>query len=128
MSEITITVSGRVGCGKSAMLGEIEILCKALGLPVRFEDEAAWQAEKNGTHADWTAALEMYQPSIVLVEAGPASVAQVRELSAPLVLEQAAQACDQQADGTNGPYRTACLQCANAVRELRDAAAAKGGA
>jgi len=40
----------------------------------------------------------------------------------PLALEQAAQACDQQADGTNGPYRTACLQCANAVRELRDAA------
>jgi hypothetical protein len=38
----------------------------------------------------------------------------------PLVLEQAAQVCDQQADGTNGPYRTACLQCANALRALRD--------
>ncbi|SDF79334.1 MULTISPECIES: hypothetical protein [unclassified Duganella] len=41
-----------------------------------------------------------------------------------LALERAAQACDQQADGTNGAYRTACLQCANAVRELRDAALA----
>ncbi|KQQ40413.1 hypothetical protein ASF61_06560 [Duganella sp. Leaf126] len=45
-----------------------------------------------------------------------------------LAFEQAAQACDQQADGTNGPYRSACLQCADAVRELRGAAAAKGGA
>jgi len=45
---------------------------------------------------------------------------------AALVLEKAAQACDQQADGTNGAYRTACLQCANAVRELRDAARNKG--
>lgn len=36
------------------------------------------------------------------------------------LLEQAAQACDQQADGTNGPYRSAWLQCANALRALRD--------
>lgn len=49
------------------------------------------------------------------------------------LLEKAAQTCDQQADGTNGPYRSACLQCADAVRALRDAAivgqdVAKGGA
>jgi hypothetical protein len=45
-----------------------------------------------------------------------------RPQPAPAVLlEQAAQVCDQQADGTNGPYRSACLQCADAVRELRDA-------
>ncbi len=36
--------------------------------------------------------------------------------------ELAAQACDQQGDGTNGPYRNACLQCADACRVLRDAA------
>lgn len=41
-----------------------------------------------------------------------------------LALEQAAKACDQQADGTNGPYRTACLQCADAVRALHDSALA----
>lgn len=69
MREVTITVSGPVGCGKSAILGEIEILCKALGVPCRYADEAAAQAEKNGTHADWTSALEMYKPSVVLVEA-----------------------------------------------------------
>lgn len=48
-----------------------------------------------------------------------ATVQPDRGLHAAL-LEQAAQACDQQADGTNGPYRSACLQCANAVRALRD--------
>jgi hypothetical protein len=54
------------------------------------------------------------------------NVAQVGELGdagiTASVLEQAAQACDQQADGTNGAYRSACLQCADAVRELRDTA------
>jgi DNA mismatch repair protein MutH len=47
------------------MCGEIEILCKALGLPV------AWpggQEEKNRTHADWTEALEMYKPAVTIVE------------------------------------------------------------
>jgi len=68
MSEITITASGEVSCGKSAILGEIEILCKALGIPVRYENEAATQSEKNMTHADWTGALELYKPSVVLVE------------------------------------------------------------
>ena len=68
MNEVKITVSGPVGCGKSALLGEIEVMCKALGIPVRYSDEAAAQAEKNMTHADWTAELEMYKPSVVLVE------------------------------------------------------------
>lgn len=53
----------------------------------------------------------------------PEATKPAQDLSAA-ILEQAAQACDQQADGTNGAYRTACLQCANAVRELRDAALA----
>lgn len=68
MNEVTITASAAVGSGKSALLGEIEILCKALGVPCRYADEAAAQAEKNGTHADWTWALELYKPSVVLVE------------------------------------------------------------
>ena len=68
MSELTITVSGPVGSGKSAILGEIEILCKALGVPCRYADEAAAQAEKNATHADWTWALDLYKPSVLLVE------------------------------------------------------------
>lgn len=56
----------------------------------------------------------------------PANVAQVGELSdagiTASAFERAAQACDQQADSTNGPYRSACLQCADAVRTLRDKA------
>ncbi len=68
MSEITVTVSGPVGCGKSAIAGEIEIAMKALGVPVRYADEAAALSEKRMTHADWQGYLEMYQPSVVLVE------------------------------------------------------------
>ena len=57
MREITITISGPVGCGKSAIMGEIEIAMKALGVPVRIADEKAWQSEKNMTHADWATDL-----------------------------------------------------------------------
>jgi hypothetical protein len=65
MKEVTITVSGPVGSGKSAICGEIEILCRALGLQVEWADG---QQEKNLTHADWTEALEMYKPSVKIVE------------------------------------------------------------
>lgn len=65
MSKLTVTVSGKVGSGKSALCGEIEILCKALGLQVEW---IGGQQEKNLTHADWTGALEMYKPEVVIVE------------------------------------------------------------
>ena len=69
MSEITVTVSGPVGCGKSAIAGEIEVALRALGVPVRFADEKEMRSEKNITGADWTVYLEMYKPSVVIVEA-----------------------------------------------------------
>lgn len=69
MSEITVTVSGPVGCGKSAIAGEIEIALKAIGVPVRFANEKDMRSEKNMTGADWTGYLEMYKPSVVIVEA-----------------------------------------------------------
>ena len=65
---VTITASGKVGSGKSAVLGEIEIAMKALGVPVRYLDAASAQAEKNMTHADWQSALDLYKPEVVLVE------------------------------------------------------------
>ncbi|KVF08958.1 hypothetical protein WJ04_09000 [Burkholderia vietnamiensis] len=65
MNKVTITVSGAVGSGKSALCGEIEILCKALGLQVNW---IGGREEKNLTYADWTEALEMYKPSVTLVE------------------------------------------------------------
>ena len=67
-SKVTVTASGAVGSGKSAVLGEIEIAMKALGVPVRFLDQIAAQAEKNTTHADWAHDLAMYKPEVVLVE------------------------------------------------------------
>lgn len=66
MNEIKITVSGNVGVGKSAVCGEIEILCKALGLEVEWVEG---NAEKNYSGADWTAQLEMYKPSVRIIEA-----------------------------------------------------------
>jgi len=67
---VTVTVTGEVGTGKSAICGEIEILCKALGLQVEWNDDG----EKRMTHADWTEALEMYKPSVRIVELSPKQV------------------------------------------------------
>ena len=69
MSELTVTIVGPVGSGKSAIAGEIEIALKAIGVPVRYADVAGAQMEKNTTHADWQTYIEMYHPSVVLVEA-----------------------------------------------------------
>lgn len=65
-SVVTVEVSGLTGSGKSAVMGEIEIALKALGLKV--EHDAAFQAEKNGTHADWQDALDLYKPTVILTE------------------------------------------------------------
>lgn len=69
--EITVTVTGAVGIGKSALCGEIEILCNALGLRVEWADKG----EKSMTGANWTGALEMYQPSVRIVELSPKELA-----------------------------------------------------
>lgn len=71
MSEVKIIVSGPVGSGKSALLGEIEIMCRALGIPVRYADEASARYEKNMTEADWISELERCKPEVVLIEGQP---------------------------------------------------------
>lgn len=63
--EVLVEVSGRVGSGKSAICGEIEIMCLALGLDVSWP---GGDPEKAMTHADWTAALEAYKPRVRIVE------------------------------------------------------------
>ncbi|MDH0273187.1 MULTISPECIES: hypothetical protein [unclassified Stenotrophomonas] len=63
--EVRVEVSGLTGSGKSAIAGEIEILCKALGLEVEWVNG---DEEKRVTHADWIGALEMYKPRVVIVE------------------------------------------------------------
>ena len=65
MSRITITVEGPVGSGKSALCGEIEILCKALGVPCVWE---GGRSEKNLTGADWVKWIEFYEPNVVIKE------------------------------------------------------------
>lgn len=88
MSKVTVTVSGGVGSGKSALCGEIEILCKALSLKVEWIDG---QQEKNLTHADWTEALEMYKPEVSIVEQiKPASPQPAQPVQA-LTVEQIAR-------------------------------------
>ena len=68
ISKICVLVEGAVGSGKSAIAGEIEIALRAIGVPVRFADEAAMRSEKNMTHADWQSHLEIYEPSVIIVE------------------------------------------------------------
>lgn len=63
--EVLVEVSGLTGSGKSAIAGEIEILCKTLGLEVEWVNG---DEEKRLTHADWIGALEMYKPKVVIVE------------------------------------------------------------
>lgn len=63
--EVLVTVSGFTGCGKSAIAGEIEIAMRAIGVPVKWENG---DAEKRMTGADWLTAIEMYNPSVRLVE------------------------------------------------------------
>lgn len=65
-SIVHVEVSGLTGSGKSAVMGEIEIALKALGLKVEYGPD--FQAEKNGTHADWQTALDLYRPTVVLAE------------------------------------------------------------
>lgn len=65
---VTVTVSGPVGCGKSAIYGEIEIALKAIGVTVQHADLVSAVSEKNMTGADWTSALELYKPHVVLRE------------------------------------------------------------
>lgn len=69
MSEIVVTISGPVGSGKSAIAGEIEIALRAIGVPVSYADAQGALSEKRMTGADWYTYLEMYKPSVVLVEA-----------------------------------------------------------
>ncbi|HBW2236243.1 TPA: ead/Ea22-like family protein [Klebsiella pneumoniae] len=63
--EVLVTVAGFTGCGKSAIAGEIEIAMKAIGLPVTW---ANGDSEKRMTGADWLTAIEMYKPTVLIVE------------------------------------------------------------
>lgn len=76
MTELTLTISGDVGSGKSALIGEIEILLRALKIPFRHEKPEDAAYERRMANGDWITELERLQPSVVLVEAGPPTAAQ----------------------------------------------------
>ncbi|NPR73012.1 ead/Ea22-like family protein [Escherichia coli] len=63
--EVLVVVSGFTGCGKSAIAGEIEIAMKAIGVPVKWTNG---DAEKRMTGADWLTVIEMYKPTVRIVE------------------------------------------------------------
>ncbi|MGE2466952.1 ead/Ea22-like family protein [Klebsiella michiganensis] len=68
--EVLVTVAGFTGCGKSAIAGEIEIAMKAIGIPVTWVNG---DAEKRMTGADWLTAIEMYKPTVRIVENTPST-------------------------------------------------------
>ncbi|EII1946638.1 TPA: ead/Ea22-like family protein [Escherichia coli] len=73
--EVLVVVSGFTGCGKSAIAGEIEIAMKAIGIPVQWTNG---DAEKRMTGADWLTAIEMYKPTVRIVEVNVPRVAGIR--------------------------------------------------
>ncbi|HBJ7136918.1 TPA: hypothetical protein LDI52_000914 [Salmonella enterica subsp. enterica serovar Haifa] len=73
--EVLVVVSGFTGCGKSAIAGEIEIAMKAIGVPVKWTNG---DAEKRMTGADWLTAIEMYKPSVRIVEVNVPRAAGIR--------------------------------------------------
>jgi Ni2+-binding GTPase involved in maturation of urease and hydrogenase len=62
MSKITITVSGPTGSGKSAIVGEIEIALKAIGVPVTIADRDTMVV------ADYQYWIDLYKPEVTIIE------------------------------------------------------------
>jgi len=62
MSKITITVSGETGSGKSAIVGEIEIALKAIGVPVTVAERDTMVV------ADYQHWIDLYKPEVTIVE------------------------------------------------------------
>ncbi|WP_097736693.1 ead/Ea22-like family protein [Escherichia coli] len=73
--EVLVVVSGFTGCGKSAIAGEIEIAMKAIGVAVQWTNG---DAEKRMTGADWLTAIEMYKPTVRIVEVNVPRAAGIR--------------------------------------------------
>ena len=73
--EVLVVVSGFTGCGKSAIAGEIEIAMKAIGVPVQWTNG---DVEKRMTGADWLTAIEMYKPTVRIVEVNVSRAAGIR--------------------------------------------------
>lgn len=62
MSKITVTVSGETGSGKSAIVGEIEVALKAIGVPVTVPKRDTMVI------ADYQYWIDLYKPEVTIVE------------------------------------------------------------
>lgn len=62
MSKITVTVSGETGSGKSAIVGEIEIALKAIGVLVKVAERDTMVI------ADYQHWIDIYKPEVIIVE------------------------------------------------------------
>lgn len=63
MNEITVTISGTTGSGKSAIAGEIEVALKALGVPVVWKD-----ADREHWHHGNEYWIDLYKPEVTIIE------------------------------------------------------------
>ncbi len=113
MSEVTITAAGAVGSGKSALLGEIEVLLRALNIPYRYADEKAARVEKALTHADWIGELEATKPCVVLVEENP----RVRAVTGPQQVSD--QLFIARSEARRETFLMAASECETAAQEQR---------
>lgn len=68
MREVTVTVSGRTGSGKSAIMGAIRDALVERRIPVQWGDPAAAIAEENGGGFDLSSAVKIYNPQVTLIE------------------------------------------------------------
>lgn len=117
MNIVKITASGKVGCGKSAVLGEIEIALRAIGLKVEW---AEGSAEKGLTHADWITELEMYQPTVVLSEKIEPAAPAVQGDAKDEVYEFAAKVIELFDDATmRAGHMLDAGECATVIRALK---------
>ena len=101
--EVEIIVRGPVGSGKSALLGEIEILMRAMRIPFRHENPEAWTHEVNLTGADWQTELERTKPVVVLKEEGDRKLSPL-QLSHEKAYGEGRAACLAKQDILSNPY------------------------
>lgn len=69
MSEnVTVTISGPTGSGKSAVYYEIMVALQAIGVPVVHGDPAEVARQMRSGETDTHTDIEMYRPTVTLVE------------------------------------------------------------
>ena len=69
MSEhVTVEISGPTGSGKSAIYYEIMVALQAIGVPVVHADPKEVARQMRGGETDTAHDLELYRPTVTLVE------------------------------------------------------------